>query len=295
MPRQIANNYGLEFAPRINPNSSMAMGFVDQQTDSSAAAPIVTFAGVNSKVAMTTARAGDYFDNGSIAHFSHVIEDLYQFYSTPNQDSNRPGGEPFTERVQYMFRSNQLGTANGVPHAGFTDQFTNGGGPAFINNVFQGTNAALLQAQDQNNVVFGTGAGQQQSLSATFTGLPRVGHEEALQQVSRASDGTPLHVRNDGPGFDGMDVPAFRTFPGNNGANLPAGTNVFKLEFLMFVPTADLFAQMRTKVAAQDLQHQFLGDQDDDNGLERFITATRRQNFLTPPRRHRTFPLLELT
>jgi hypothetical protein len=31
-----------------------------------------------------------------------------------------------------------------------------------------------------------------------------------------------------------------------------------------------------------------------DNGLERFITATRRQNFLIPPRRHRAFPLLEL-
>ncbi len=295
MPRQLAMNYGFEFATRINPNSSMAMGFVDQQVDSSAAAPFVTFAGVNSKVGMTTARAGDYFDNGSIAHFSHDIEDLYQFYATPNQDPNNLAGEPFTERVQYMFRSNQLGTPNGVPHAGFADQFTNGGGPAFINNVFQGTNAALLQAEDQNGLVFGTGPGQQQSLSATFTGLPRVGHEEALQIVSRAPDGTPLHVRNDGPGLDGMDVPAFRTFNTNSGTNMPAGSAMFKLQFLMFVPTADLFAQMRTAVAAQNFQHQFLGDADDDNGLERFITATRRQNFLAPPRRHRAFPLVELT
>ena len=31
-----------------------------------------------------------------------------------------------------------------------------------------------------------------------------------------------------------------------------------------------------------------------DNGLERFITCTRRQNFLLPPRRHRAFPLCEL-
>jgi hypothetical protein len=29
------------------------------------------------------------------------------------------------------------------------------------------------------------------------------------------------------------------------------------------------------------------------NGPERFITATRRQNFLVPPRRHRAFPLAE--
>jgi hypothetical protein len=31
------------------------------------------------------------------------------------------------------------------------------------------------------------------------------------------------------------------------------------------------------------------------NGLERFLTTTRRQNFLVPPRRHRAYPLLELT
>jgi len=145
-----------------------------------------------------------------------------------------------------------------------------------------------------NGLVFGTGPGQQQSMSATFTGLPRVGHEEALQQVSRAPDGTPLHVRNDGPGLDGMDVPAFRTFNTNSGSNMPAGSAQFKLQFLMFVPTADLFAQMRIAAAAQNLQHQFLADADDDNGLERFITATRRQNFLAPPRRHRAFPLVEL-
>ena len=79
-------------------------------------------------------------------------------------------------------------------------------------------------------------------------------------------------------------------------ANGPyAGSSQFKLQFLMFVPTADFFAQLRTSAAAQDLQHQFLDNEDDDNGLERFITATRRQNFLVPPRRHRSFPLLELS
>jgi hypothetical protein len=290
MPRKVADANNLEFASRINPDSSMAMGFVDQQVNASGPPQICTFAG-NSSAKLTDARAGDYFDNGSIAHFSHDIEDLYQFYATPGQDSSRPDGEPFAERCQYMFRSNQLGTSNGIPAAGNTDQFTNGGGPAFINNVFQGTNDAALAAQDSG----GTFTPANQSQSATFTGAGRIGHTSALQRASRASDGTPLHIRNDGPGFDGMDVPAFRTFPGSNGVNMPAGTSQFKLQFLMFVPTADLFAQMRIGVAAQDLQHQFLDDEDDDNGLERFITATRRQNFLVPPRRHRAFPLIELT
>jgi hypothetical protein len=92
-----------------------------------------------------------------------------------------------------------------------------------------------------------------------------------------------------------MDVPAFRTFPGSNGVDVPAGSNQFKLQFLVFVPTSEFFRAMRVNVAAQDLQHKFLADQDDDNGLERFITATRRQNFLAPPRRNRAFPLVEKT
>jgi hypothetical protein len=31
------------------------------------------------------------------------------------------------------------------------------------------------------------------------------------------------------------------------------------------------------------------------NGINSFIHATRRQNFLVPPRRHRAFPLIELS
>jgi hypothetical protein len=297
LPRRMADSAAAsspnlyEFHTRVNPNSPMVMGFADQAVDSSApTADVVTFVG-SSHARLTNARPGDYFDNGCIAHFSHVIDDLYQFYSLPNQDANRPGGEPFTERVQYMFRSNQLGTPHGIPHEGNADQFNNGGGPAFINNVFQGTGAVVNGARDAGGLFTPSNS----TLDATFTGTPRVGHEAGLQRVSRAADGTPLHIRNDGPGFDAMDVPAFRTFPGPGGVDVPAGSNQFKLQFIIFVPTSEFFRAMRVSVAAQDLQHQFLADQDDDNGLERFITATRRQNFLVPPRRHRSFPLLELT
>jgi hypothetical protein len=265
------------------------MGFVDQQTNAAGPAAITTFVG-NASAKLTNAQPGDYFDNGSIAHFSHVIEDLFQFYALPHQDPRHPEGEPFTERCQYMFRSNQIGTPNGIPSVGHAEQFRNGGGPAFINNVFQGTGAALLQAEDAHGKFVPGNA----RLGATFTGESRVGHEEALQQVSRAADSTPLHIRADGPGFDSMDVPAFRTFPGPSGHEVPAGSKQFKLQFFIYVPTADLFARMRSAQAAQQFQKQFMAGSTDDNGLERFITATRRQNFLVPPRRHRAFPLLEL-
>jgi hypothetical protein len=298
LPRKVAdqqaffNPAAFEFHTRINPDAPMVMGFMDQQADSSApSGSVVAFTGSNHAV-LTDAEPGEYFDNGCIAHFSHDIDDLFQFYLTPAQDPTGEG-EPFSERVQYMFRSNQLGTTNGLAAqpTNTADEFSQGGGPAFVNNVFQGANAAERGARDNA----GTFTANNATLDATFTGTPRIGHEAALQRSSRANDGTPLHQRNDGPGLDGLDVPQFQDFPGTANANtFPAGTSQFKLHFIVFVPTAEFFRQMRTNVAAQDLQADFNVDPG-DNGLERFITATRRQNFLSPPRRNRAFPLVEFT
>ena len=290
LPRQMANSNNFEFAPRINPDSPMWMGFLDQQTDSSGPPAITTFAG-NGSAVLTNAKATDYMGLGSIVHLSHVIEDLFQFYSLPQQDSRHPDGESATERLMYMFRANQVGTTNGLP-APFNanDEFTNGGCPAFVVNKFAGPGDAGLDASGGG--LFNPNSPPSVQQTQTFTGLPRIGHEQALQRSSRAPDGTPLHIRNDGPGLSSLDVPAFQTFP--NGSNVPAGSVQPKLEFAAFFPTAEFFRQMRINVAAQDLQVQ--GNVDpDDNGLERFITATRRQNFLIPPRPVRSFPLTEFT
>jgi hypothetical protein len=157
-----------------------------------------------------------------------------------------------------MFRSNP------IPSVGDRDQFTDGGGPAFLPNEFKGPDDALMNAR----------------AIGTYQGGRRIGHLSALQRSSRAADGTPVHMRMDGPGLDAMDVP--------DGSLQP------KLQFTIFVPTADVFATMRRNVAAVDLVEKYSVDPE-DNGLERFLTATRRQNFLIPPRQHRAFPLLEMT
>jgi hypothetical protein len=249
LPRKIAEQHRLKFATSVNPQSPMWMGFADQQVAGSGPPEITTFVG-NASAKLTTALSGDYFDNGAIVHLSHVIQDLLQFYAKP--------AEPYTERVQYMFR------ANPIPSTGNADQYTDGGGPAYLENGFQGPADAAQSAAGIN----------------TYEGQRRIGHISALQRSSRADDGTPIHIRTDGPGFDAMDVPA--------GGRQP------KLQFSIFVPTAEFFRTMRRNQASQDLQQQF-NVPPEDNGLERFITATRRQNFLVPPRRHRAFPLLELT
>jgi hypothetical protein len=249
LPRKIAEANKSPFAAFINPHSPMWMGFADQQGNGAGPAEITTFQG-NASASFTNTVSGDYFFDGSIQHLSHVIQDLEQFYADPD--------EPFTERCQYMFRSNP------IPSVGNTDQFTDGGGPAFLDNIYNGIHDARANAMALD----------------TYQGKHRMGHLTALQRSSRAADGTPIHIRMDGPGFDNLDVP--------NGSNQP------KLQFTIFVPTAHFFATMRRHQAAQDLVEAHKVD-DDDNGLERFITATRRQNFLVPPRAHRAFPLLELT
>jgi hypothetical protein len=255
LPRNMAETHGFSYSQQINSDSPMWMGFLDQHTNGAGPAAICTFAG-NSSARLTTARAGDYFDNGAIQHLSHVIQDLAQFYALPS--STDAEGEPYTERVQYMFRSNP------IPSTGnSSNQFNNGGGPAYLPNVFQGANDAANNARAIN----------------TFQGEHRMGHLSGLQRSSRAADGTPIHMRMDGPGLDNMDVP--------DGSSQP------KLQFTMFFPTAEFFRVMRINQASLDLVHQF-GVAGDDNGLERFLTATRRQNFLIPPRRHRAFPLVEL-
>ena len=292
LPRQVADAIALPVANEINPASSMWMGFVDQQVAGSAPnGATVTFAGT-SHAHLTTAVAGDYFDNGSIQHFSHIIDDLTQFY---NKDPNKfTGAEPFSERVQYMFRSKKADGTAGLPFPQDpNDQFTNGGG--------QGAPTGSLSTQQQsaflNDPSFGATDylnNYDPDLLATGVKQLRVGHEQALQRSSRASDGTPLHIRNDGPGLSSLDVP--------NGSVQPT------LEFTVFVPTSEFFRVMRVNAASLDLVAAGQGggtgtgvpagvnpSAAEDDGLERFLTATRRQNFLVPPRRHRAFPLVELT
>jgi len=258
LPRKVADQNNLPYADRINPDSPMYMGFFDQQTNAAADAATVTFAG-SSVAHLTTAQAGDYFDNGSIFPLSHVILDLAQFYARDGEAALvGDDEESYTERIQYALLSPPPTTGNA------DDQFTDGGGPAAVPNIFHGANDAEREAQ---------GIG-------TIDGVHRLGHENCLQRSSRAADGTPLHIRVDGTGFSSMDVP--------DGSNQPT------LEFAAFVPTADFFNVMRRNTAALDLAEKF-GVELPELGFERFSTATRRQMFLTPPRRHRAFPLLELT
>jgi hypothetical protein len=259
LPRAIANTAKLSFATFVNPHSPMWMGFADQQVDASAPAQDVTFVG-GGGIKLSNATPGSYFDNGAIQHLSHVLMDLEQFYVNGKSTDEGPDvREPFGERLQYMLEAPAQVQENP------SDPFTNGGGPANLSML-----GAVLPTVYR-------GAGYAETSAAQFA---RIGHTSALHRSGRTSDGRPIHLRIDGPGFDAMDT--------------TTGRNTPKLQFSGFFPSADFFATLRANQGSVDLLTKY-NLQEDDHGLERFITATRRQNFLIPPRRNRSFPLIDLT
>lgn len=266
LPRKLAESANLPYAQRIHPRSPMWMGFADMVADAFGPAPITCFQG-NDSARLTTCTSGDYFYDGSIQVLNHVILDLHEWYRT--NDSEKDPNDPdisYLERVQYMYRTNN------PPSFGYHDQFTDGGGPTFLPNAFQGADDAV------KGCIFGS---WQHGPNGPVRNPKHsiLGHVACIHRSSRAADGTPIHIRVDGPGFDTMDV--------------PDGTPQPKLQFSAFVPSAEHFRAMRVNMASLDLARQYKTETG-DMGLENRITATRRQNFLSPSRAHRAFPLVEL-
>jgi hypothetical protein len=261
LPRAVAELNSLTYADFINPRSPMWMGFADQHVNAFGPPAICTFTG-NSSARFTTAVQGDYFDNGSVQHLSHVTLHMLKWFDMSTATSPPGPQGTYVQRIQSMFHAPNI-------YPGNADQYTDGGGTAFVPDQNRGPNYAAQTAQG-----IGTNIDPQ-------TGLPerRMGHLSTLQRSSRASDGTPIHFRMDGPGYDNMDV--------------ADGTNQPKNQFTIFVPTADFFATLRANMTSLDLLGEYFLTSATD-GIEPFIATTRRQNFLCPPRRHRAFPLLEL-
>ena len=140
-------------------------------------------------------------------------------------------------------------------------------------------------------------------LRADYARHRRVGHAGAIQSASRLErdvighdgivypKGTAVPQRDD---FNTLDNPfAWSVHPARDGmADTPAaGTH-----FVVFNPTADDFRRMRLAMNGVlpsgerlDFVPRSIGQ-----GINSVFHATHRQNFLVPPRVHRSFPLSEL-
>jgi hypothetical protein len=201
-----------------------------------------------------TNAAGGYFHGGTHMHLSHIFEDLEAWYL--NFD--------FQERVTTTFRPG-LSVREGaqtVPQ-----------GPA------DATGAAQVERE--------------------FRRSGRIGHSSSIQTTSRLpadvvgpdgtvyAKGTAIPQRAD---FNTLDNPFFWRPRGVDHAP-SAGVH-----FVVFNPTSDDFH--RNRLAMDGVlpggKRLRLAPGSRAQGLNSVLHTTHRQNFLVPPRRHRSFPLAEL-
>jgi hypothetical protein len=201
-------------------------------------------------------RAG-YFHGGTHMHVSHIAEDLEAWYL--NFD--------FDERVLTAFRPEMPVRQNAqtIPQ-----------GPAQVASVAE--------------------------LEGLFRRTGRFGHSSSIQPTSRlqqdtvAEDGivfrkgTAIPQRAD---FNTLDNPfAYSIDPTRDGlADQPAAG----VHFVVFNPSGDDFERNRLAMdGVLPTTKLSVPPRNRAQGFNSVLTTTHRQNFLVPPRRHRSFPLAEL-
>jgi hypothetical protein len=201
-----------------------------------------------------TDAAGGYFHGGTHMHLSHIFEDLEAWYL--NFD--------FQERVDTVFRPGLHVREN-------------------VQTVPQGPTAATDAV----------------GVERDFRRLGRIGHSASIQPTSRLPadvvgpdgtvylKGTAIPQRAD---FNTLDNPFFWR---------PAGVDQAPsagVHFVVFNPTSDDFHRNRLAMdgVLPDGTRLRLAPGSRPQGINSVLHTTHRQNFLVPPREHRSFPLAEL-
>ena len=260
LPSQMARAARIPGAEYIPPTAELFMGFTSTQQN--ALGPGV-IANMESIPGLTDQWPYGYFQHGTTMHLSHLFEDLKAWY-----EGNGPiNFSSYADRVRATFRPGLTvppGTQT-VPE-----------GPAQVVQA-----AALVK----DVKTYGT-----------------VGHSASIQPATRLAQdvtdnyenfyraGTAIPQRAD---FNTLDNPFFYSANPQHDrySNQPAAG----LHFVVFVPTSDSFHRGRMAMdghypdgTALKLHPRAVG-----MGFNAVLTTTHRQNFLVPPRAHRSFPLAE--
>jgi hypothetical protein len=254
LPKKVAVAAGVRGADLIPDTAQLFLGFTSTQRAGMGPRRIANF----ETLGYVDLGPGDYFRHGTSMHVSHVFEDLEAWYL--NFD--------FSERVDTAFRP-------GLRVAPDTK------------TVRQGPHDVSTDAQ----------------VKRQFRDTGRIGHSGAIQTTSRllrdtvADDGTvypkgtAVPVRAD---FNTLDNPfAWSSAPGRDGMQASPAAGI---HFIVFNPTSDDFHRNRLAMDGilPDGTRLPLPARARGQGFNAVLRTTHRQNFLVPPRRHRSFPLAEL-
>lgn len=254
LPKQMATAAGIAGADSIPETAELFMGFTSTQK---AALGPTFIANLESLPGLTDQFPGGYFAHGTTMHLSHMYLDLASWYAGP-----------FGSRVANTFS------------------------PRIANKVDPGTQTVP------------EGIRQVEDLSDNAKDARRygnVGHSSSLQPVSRLAADTTDNYGNFYPAgtavpqradFDTLDNPfAWSSRPGTDGWSSDPAAG---LHFAVFAPTTDAFHRTRRAMDGQYPDGTQLPVDPRRAGFNAVLNTTHRQNFLVPPRAHRSFPLAEL-
>jgi hypothetical protein len=260
LPKEMAMRAGVPGAALIPEHAQLFLGFTSTQKSSLGPDRI---ANLETLPGLTDQWPNGYFRNGTTMHLSHLYEDLEVWYRSND----------FTQRVWLATDASRA--ANNVGEGTLTLPE----GPAEVQSE------ALVEQFAPNAV----------------SGL--VGHSASLQPVNRLPAalhdnygtlrpvGTSILQRVD---FNTLDNPFFWT--SRPRVDRYSGSPAVGLHFLSFAPSSDFFRRLRLAMDGRyaDGVTLPLPPQSPRLGVNGVIDSTHRQNFLVPPRRHRSFPLAEL-
>jgi hypothetical protein len=200
-------------------------------------------------------RGSDYFRHGTHMHLSHIQEDLESWYL--NFD--------FDERVATAFRPNL-----DVPQNTQT--------------VPQGPS----QVSSADDVRRDYSSSRRFGHSASIQTTSRLQHDVVGPDGTHYIKGSAVPVRAD---FNTLDNPfSWSIRPDEIGVSPAAGVH-----FVVFNPTGDDFRRNRLAMDGVLPDGKIaLPPRDRNQGFNSVLQTTHRQNFLVPPRVHRSFPLAEL-
>jgi hypothetical protein len=258
--KTLALQAGVSGAASIPDRAQLMMGFTSTQPAALGPDNIPSFETLKG---VTDQFPSGYFAHGCAMHLSHLYLDISRWY-----------GRTYADRVGRMFAPSTPVPADGT--------VTLANGPTQVTTLEQVKADALAGKAGHNSLL----------QMATRLGADVVDNYGRLRKK-----GTAVPVRED---FNTLDDP-FTWHVDESGAVRQPPANQPGLHFAVFVPSSSRFHAARramdgvlpdgTDLRAQDGQYKLT---DEQIGINSSMRATHRQNYLVPPRAHRSFPLAEL-
>ncbi|HEX3226561.1 MAG TPA: hypothetical protein VHQ89_10730 [Gaiellaceae bacterium] len=254
LPQQLAVAAGVPGADLIPDGAELFLGFTSTQKAGLGPRLIAN----HETLGFVDLRTG-YFHGGTHMHLSHITEDLEAWYL--NFD--------FDERVLTAFQPGMTSVKQGAQ------------------TVPQGPHQIATVAETEQK----------------FKRTGRFGHSASIQFTSRLQrqmvgpdgtvypKGTAIPQRAD---FNTLDNPF--AFSSDHGKDRFNDTPAAGVHFVVFNPSGDDFERNRLAMdgVMPDGKKLDVAQRSRAQGFNSVLTTTHRQNFLVPPRKHRSFPLAEL-